>query len=209
MQQRRFRPGDGVDDYCPRERRITDHAVVAMIEDNIKQTRCCVCDAEHEFKDGKVPAQRKRRPQPALFNQVLEGLQGQPVRLAHPATEPLSQDLDEGHVPSPPIDHHFEPELPESSNGHPPETPPEALVADAKANANAKADIDHVPEPAANGSDESPIPVEEGPVRRSLIRATLPRPEGQPTVTRAMPEFTIRQPHNARGGGGRPWGRRR
>ena len=85
MQQRRFRPGDVLDDYCPRERRITDHAIVAMIDDRIKQTRCVVCDAEHEYKEGKVPAQRRKRPQAALFSQVLDGLQGpQPAaRLAH------------------------------------------------------------------------------------------------------------------------------
>ena len=47
MQQRRLRPGDVLDDYCPRERRITDHAIVAMIDDNIKQTRCVACDVEH------------------------------------------------------------------------------------------------------------------------------------------------------------------
>ena len=45
-------------------------------------------------------------------------------------------------------------------------------------------------------------------MRRPLIRATLPRPEGQPVATRAMPEFTIRQPTNNRGGH-RPAGRRR
>ncbi len=44
MEQRRPRLGDIVDDYCPRERRITNHAVVAMIEDQIKQTRCGTCD---------------------------------------------------------------------------------------------------------------------------------------------------------------------
>ena len=33
MQQRRYRPGDVLDDYCPRERRITDHAIVAMIDE--------------------------------------------------------------------------------------------------------------------------------------------------------------------------------
>ena len=81
MQQRRFRPGDVLDDYCPRERRITDHAVVAMIDDRIKQTRCVVCDAEHEYKEGKVPPQRRKRPQSALFAQVLDGLQA-PQRVA-------------------------------------------------------------------------------------------------------------------------------
>ena len=34
MQQRRVRLGDVLDDYCPRERRVTNHAVVAMIEDD-------------------------------------------------------------------------------------------------------------------------------------------------------------------------------
>ena len=88
MQQRRFRPGDVLDDYCPRERRITDHAIVAMIDDHIKQTRCVVCDAEHEYKEGKVPPQRRKKPQAALFTQVLDGLQGpQAARLAQPDVE--------------------------------------------------------------------------------------------------------------------------
>ena len=56
MQDRRHRPGDVLDDYCPRERRITDHAIVAMIDDEIRQTRCGICDAEHEYKGGQSPA---------------------------------------------------------------------------------------------------------------------------------------------------------
>jgi hypothetical protein len=35
---------------------------------------------------------------------------------------------------------------------------------------------------------------EEGPVHRPLIRASLPRPDGQPPAARPIPEFTIRQP---------------
>src|SRR5512134_1571415 len=61
MQQRRLRLGDILDDYCPRERRITNHAVVAMIDDTVKQTRCTTCDAEHEYKQAKVPAARRRK----------------------------------------------------------------------------------------------------------------------------------------------------
>jgi hypothetical protein len=66
MQQRRVRLGDILDDYCPRERRITNHAVVAMIEDTVKQTRCTTCDADHEYKGGKLPAHRRRKPDGAL-----------------------------------------------------------------------------------------------------------------------------------------------
>ena len=80
MQERRFRPGDVLDDYCPRDRRITDHAIVAMIEDEIRRTRCVSCDTEHEYKEGKVPAPRRKTQPPALFTQVLEGLQGPTAR---------------------------------------------------------------------------------------------------------------------------------
>ena len=71
MEQRRLRLGDILDDYCPRERRVTNHVVVAMIEDEVKQTRCSTCDAEHPYKGGKAPRRRKptaspfRRPPPS------------------------------------------------------------------------------------------------------------------------------------------------
>ena len=60
MQQRQLRLGDILDDYCPRERRLTNHAVVAMVGDEVKQTRCTTCDAEHEYKHAKVPRQREK-----------------------------------------------------------------------------------------------------------------------------------------------------
>ena len=61
MEQRRLRLGDILDDYCPRERRVTNHVVVAMIEDEIKQTRCSTCDAEHPYKGGKAPRRKTGR----------------------------------------------------------------------------------------------------------------------------------------------------
>ena len=207
MQQRRFRPGDVLDDYCPRERRITDHAIVAMIDDRIKQTRCVVCDAEHEFKEGKVPAQRRKRPQAALFNQVLDGLQGpQPAaRLAHHV------DADSEHAPAAMDDELTAPiaAMPASDNGHHAPAPRRAIPPPAIIDTPPPlpATLAAAP-PAPPAVPEASAPPEEGPVRRPLIRATLPRPEGQPVATRAMPEFTIRQPTNNRGGH-RPAGRRR
>ena len=61
MQQRRLRLGDILDDYCPRERRITNHAVVAMIDDQVKQTRCTTCDADHEYKQARIPPPRRKK----------------------------------------------------------------------------------------------------------------------------------------------------
>ena len=81
MQQRQLRLGDILDDYCPRERRVTNHAVVAMVGPDVKQTRCTTCDTEHEYKHAKVPRQRRKQDAPAaLYSQVLAG---GPKRVAH------------------------------------------------------------------------------------------------------------------------------
>ncbi len=219
MQQRRFRPGDVLDDYCPRERRITDHAIVAMIDDHIKQTRCVVCDAEHQYKEGKVPPQRRKKPQAALFSQVLDGLQGpQPAaRLTLHADADLEPDPD--LMPEDPETRVAPPLIVQghtSGNGDGPgdaEAPVSLSRRGDDAISPPQLPAELPPAAAAQASprpgQEEGLPVrDEGPVRRSLIRATLPRPEGQPAATRAMPEFTIRQPNTGRGGH-RPGGRRR
>ena len=80
MQQRQLRLGDIVDDYCPRERRVTNHAIVAMVEQDVKQTRCTTCDTEHEYKQAKVPPQRKKKAVPgALYQEVLAGMPRKPA----------------------------------------------------------------------------------------------------------------------------------
>lgn len=213
MQPRRFRPGDVLDDYCPRERRITDHAIVAMIEDHIKQTRCVVCDAEHEYKEGKVPAQRRKRPQAALFTQVLDGLQG-------PTAGRLGQHPDanvEEESASDPADRGLPPATvraarPESGNGHLQERPVAVLDAARRTDRPTGSAGDPptaVPQAAVRAAQEPASTLrDEGSVRRSLIRATLPRPEGQPLPARVLPEFTIRQPHGTRAGHKAAGGRR-
>src|SRR5215212_5845394 len=81
MQQRQLRLGDILDDYCPRERRVTNHAVVAMVGEDVKQTRCTTCDADHVYKHAKVPRQRRKNEAPAaLFAQVAAGA---PKRVTH------------------------------------------------------------------------------------------------------------------------------
>jgi hypothetical protein len=78
MEQRPLRLGDVVDDYCPRERRVTNHAIVALVEDVIKQTRCTTCDAEHPYKGGREPRLRKRPGTAALYDQVLADVSAVP-----------------------------------------------------------------------------------------------------------------------------------
>ncbi len=194
MQQRRFRPGDVLDDYCPRERRITNHAIVAMIDDHIKQTRCVVCDAEHEYKDGKVPPRRKKAPA-GLFAQVLDGLQG-PQRAVRPAA-PVDAEIDGADdeiLDGPDVDASPEPDVAArlSGEGHEAETFA-AVVGDGAPVAIVDGASDDEPPASQEGGRE------EGLWRRTLIRAALPRPEGQPPPqTRPAPDFTVRQPTNNR-----------
>ncbi len=88
MQQRQLRLGDILDDYCPRERRVTNHAVVAMVGEDVKQTRCTTCDTEHEYKHARVPRQRRKNEPAALYSQVAAGA---PKKVVHePPAAPAS-----------------------------------------------------------------------------------------------------------------------
>ncbi len=174
MQQRQLRLGDILDDYCPRERRVTNHAIVAMIGPDVKQTRCSTCDTEHEYRHARVPRQRRKSETPAaLYSQVLAG---GPKRVAH-ETGPESRAEASVDAPSNGAD-------PVSPDPPPARRPERELLA-------------HDAPPASDSQpaeSEEPADFEEGPVHRPLIRATLPRPEGTPPPTRPAPEFTIRQP---------------
>jgi len=161
MQQRRLRPGDILDDYCPLERRITNHAVVAMIDDQVKQTRCTTCDADHEYKAAKVPPPRRKRSD-ATISDPPEGLLRLPTAPGDTEAMEAVSDADNGGS-----------ELFEA-----PLLPDAARVNE---------------EPMAGDADDG-----DGPVHRRLIRATLPRQDGQPPERRS-PEFTVRQP-GGRGG---------
>ena len=180
MQQRQLRLGDILDDYCPRERRVTNHAVVAMIGDAVKQVRCTTCDADHDFKHAKVPRQRRKTETPAaLYAQVLAT---GPKRVTHdPPAASVAGDEE--------LDVHGEEPLEPSEAAPEPAAAVAAMVADeADAPASDAGDTDE------GGPDEDAREEEEGPIHRRLIRASLPKIDGAPPPTRAIPEFTIRQP---------------
>ena len=167
MQQRRLRLGAGVDDYCPRERRVTNHVIVSMVDDEIKQTRCTTCNIDHDYKQAKVPSpRRKKSKNSAITNNVGEGQSEvhSPVPLAG---ESVDKEILSDSV--------LKQESQASNN--------ESSMTEFETNAV----DDGVPATSRNESED------EGPVNRPLIRATLPRPEGQ-TPERKLPDFTVRQP---------------
>ena len=244
MQQRQLRLGDILDDYCPRERRVTNHAIVAMIGDDVRQTRCTTCDAEHEYKHARMPRQRRKSEEPAaLYAQVAAGA---PKRVTHDVrsddpgaagTDNIAVaavlnagDVIDGndgqgdghgergdrevvgaehdpprgqHLAAPPSDTDQERDASGGDRVREHAASLDAVRSEAVA-AREDEETAHEPSdapgapglpgaPGAPGEDD-----DEGPVHRPLIRASLPRPEGQQPPQRPLPEFTIRQP------GGRP-----
>jgi hypothetical protein len=172
MQQRQLRLGDILDDYCPRERRVTNHAVVAMIGAEVKQTRCTTCESEHEYKQGKMPRLRRKTQTPAAL--AAQGLAGAPK--LHEPDLPASDDASLGSANALPHDIEITGTL---------EAEDDSIVAGPVEGADAD---------EADGGDGDDRTREEGPVHRPLIRASLPRTEGQPPPTRPATDFTIRQP---------------
>jgi hypothetical protein len=172
MEQRPLRLGDLVDDYCPRERRITNHAIVAIVDDAIRQTRCTTCDAEHVYKQAKVP--RRRRPEATVYEQVLSDVSGGQAPPLRPRVADGPRDDAAGPGAS-------------ASENVSDEEPRAAAATDGGA-----ADPDDAVEQSRTHETWSG--------HRPLIRATLPRTEGEPPPPRPIPEFTMhqRQTHGSR-----------
>ncbi len=207
MEQRRLRLGDILDDYCPRERRVTNHAVVAMIEETVKQTRCTTCDAEHPYKGGQAPRRRKKDGPSSLYKEVLAGKSDNDVPPGDDAPEADAPEVSaavaavedgdsadgdvNGNVMSgrngPPAHSMVSRQGPAVRRELPPEPPP----------------------PILDDGEQRVQDPEDGPVHRQLIRATLPRIEGH-KEERKPTDFTIRQAggrgnnvgNHFRGGGG-------
>ena len=173
MQQRQLRLGDILDDYCPRERRLTNHVIVAMVGDDVKQTRCTTCDADHEYKHAKVP-------RPAA--EVRAGGAGAagavpvaPKKVVHEARPDERRRTCSSARGSVCRAH--------CGRGC-------CSCAGARRRQPAPTKIGYSRTGKPKRRDEH----EEGPVHRPLIRAQLPRTEGQPPAPRQAPDFTIRQP---------------
>jgi hypothetical protein len=104
MEQRPLRLGDILDDYCPRERRITNHAIVVMTGADIHSTRCTACESEHPFKHAKVPIRRGAEASENGNGHLVKNTP-EPV-LAHPepTAAPVQEAIAEAAAPAAPAE---------------------------------------------------------------------------------------------------------
>jgi hypothetical protein len=127
MQQRQLRLGDILDDYCPRERRLANHTIVAMVGNDIRLTRCTTCETEHPYKGGKAPRLRKKKTSvEAAYDEVLESVKQDAPSPAVLVTHPDTEEPDSGLADDEPQDTQDAPE--HSDNGNAPaQTAPEEV----------------------------------------------------------------------------------
>ena len=172
MEQRQLRLGDVLDDYCPRDRRVTNHAVVALVGDEIKLTRCTTCDTEHPYKGARVPPRRQTKLVAALS--AADGEAGGPALQGTVNAEPTAPDA----------------------------SAPAAQAAVAETEPSGSSPVDSVRRPLIRATLErpegTPPPVRQAPVftaresgrdggqeRTGRKRRSGGRPQGQPNGNRA------------------------
>lgn len=66
-----FRLGDIIDDHCIKCRRITNHAIVSIVNTEPAKVRCRTCYHDHDYRHEIAPPTKKELKKMELFNQVL------------------------------------------------------------------------------------------------------------------------------------------
>jgi hypothetical protein len=90
MMMRASRLGDDIDDFCVKCKRVMNHAVVSLLNDQPAKVRCRTCHSDHDFRHEQPPPPKVDPRKAALFNQVLGNVTGLPPEPA--AEEPVAAE---------------------------------------------------------------------------------------------------------------------
>jgi hypothetical protein len=82
----RARLGDDIDDFCVKCKRVMNHSVVSLLNDEPAKVRCRTCHGDHDYRHEQAPPPKVDPRKAALFSQVLEKVTGVPAE-AEPGTE--------------------------------------------------------------------------------------------------------------------------
>jgi hypothetical protein len=84
-----FRLGDIIDDHCIKCRRITNHAIVSLVNGEPAKVRCRTCYHDHDYRHEQAPPSKKDLKKQELFKEVLSSVNSTPAVVEDtPAPEP-------------------------------------------------------------------------------------------------------------------------
>jgi hypothetical protein len=69
-----FRLGDVIDDFCVKCKRLTNHAIVSIVDGQAAKVRCRTCYHDHDYRHEQPPPSKKDLKKQELFAQVLAGV---------------------------------------------------------------------------------------------------------------------------------------
>ena len=75
------RLGDDIDDYCVRCKRIMNHSVVSVVNNEPAKVRCRTCHSDHDFRHELAPPPKVDLRKQALFNEVLKKVEPEEAAL--------------------------------------------------------------------------------------------------------------------------------
>ncbi len=78
-----FRLGDIIDDHCIKCRRVTNHAIVSLVDGAPAKVRCRTCYHDHDYRHEQAPPSKKDLKKQALFDEVLSAV-GSPAAVPDP-----------------------------------------------------------------------------------------------------------------------------
>jgi len=104
---RELRLGDIIDDFCVKCRRLTNHAIVSLMNGAAAKVRCRTCYSDHDYRNEIAPPTKKELlKQKELYEAVLAGVAPvetevivevvEAVKEEVPATAPLKKKKAKG-----------------------------------------------------------------------------------------------------------------
>ena len=83
------RLGDIIDDFCVKCKRLTNHAIVSLVDEKPAKVRCRTCYSDHDYRNEQAPPSKKDLKKAELFNEVLSSMNS--LTQAQAAEEPSEE----------------------------------------------------------------------------------------------------------------------
>jgi hypothetical protein len=65
----RFRLGDDIDDYCIKCKRLTNQAILAIVDSKVVKVRCRTCYSEGPYRACEIPPTKRQLKKAALLTE--------------------------------------------------------------------------------------------------------------------------------------------
>jgi hypothetical protein len=87
------RLGDVIDDFCVKCRRVTNHSIVSIIEQEAAKVRCRTCYHDHDYRHEQAPPSKKELKKAEAEAQALRDAESA-VAAAANGGAPIAPEVD-------------------------------------------------------------------------------------------------------------------